>query len=81
MTRPPDSDKVPTLAHPETSNLKTPEASPPRAQTSAQLKASEWFLMAASSALVLTASYAAWWSIPVTEAWGFVTGGVCVCVI
>lgn len=30
------------------------------------------------SALVLAASYQAWWSIGVAEAWGFVTGGVCV---
>jgi nicotinamide mononucleotide transporter len=28
--------------------------------------------------LVLAASYRAWWSVGVTEAWGFVTGGVCV---
>ncbi len=30
------------------------------------------------SALVLAASYAGWWSIAPTEAWGFVTGGLCV---
>jgi nicotinamide mononucleotide transporter len=36
-----------------------------------------WF-MAGASLWVLLASYRAWWSIGVTEAWGFVTGGVCV---
>jgi nicotinamide mononucleotide transporter len=35
-------------------------------------------LLAGASALVLSASYAGWWSIGVAEAWGFVTGGVCV---
>lgn len=30
------------------------------------------------SVLVLTASYRGWWAIGVAEAWGFVTGGVCV---
>ena len=34
--------------------------------------------MAATYLLVLAASYRGWWSIPVTEAWGFVTGGICV---
>lgn len=34
--------------------------------------------MFAVSALVLLASYSAWWAINVTEAWGFVTGGICV---
>jgi nicotinamide mononucleotide transporter len=32
----------------------------------------------ALSALVLAASYLNWWSISVTEAWGFATGGACV---
>ncbi len=34
--------------------------------------------MAAVSALVLAASYLGWWTIAVAEAWGFVTGGICV---
>lgn len=34
--------------------------------------------MFAVSVLVLLASYWAWWAINVTEAWGFVTGGICV---
>ena len=33
------------------------------------------------SALVLLLSYRAWWPIGVAEAWGFVTGGVCVWLI
>lgn len=38
----------------------------------------EFGVMAGASLLVLLLSYRAWWSISVTEAWGFVTGGVCV---
>ncbi len=34
--------------------------------------------MAGVSLLVLAASYRSWWRIGVAEAWGFVTGGVCV---
>ena len=30
------------------------------------------------STFVLVSSYRAWWPITVTEAWGFVTGGICV---
>ncbi|HWQ92421.1 MAG TPA: nicotinamide riboside transporter PnuC [Clostridia bacterium] len=30
------------------------------------------------STVVLVASYGTWWSIGVAEAWGFVTGGICV---
>ena len=42
------------------------------------LKPFEVVVMFAVSALVLLASYRAWWAISVTEAWGFVTGGICV---
>ena|GEM_PF-154382 len=38
----------------------------------------EFGVLAGASLLVLLLSYRAWWSISVTEAWGFVTGGVCV---
>ena len=34
--------------------------------------------MAGVSLLILLLSYRSWWSISVTEAWGFVTGGICV---
>ncbi|HWI57511.1 MAG TPA: nicotinamide riboside transporter PnuC [Bacillota bacterium] len=34
--------------------------------------------MTGISLLVLAASYRSWWSIGVAEAWGFVTGGICV---
>jgi nicotinamide mononucleotide transporter len=42
------------------------------------LKPSEVGVMLAVAALVLLASYRGWWTIGVTEAWGFATGGVCV---
>lgn len=35
-------------------------------------------VMVGASLLILLLSYQAWWSIGVTEAWGFVTGGICV---
>ncbi len=38
----------------------------------------EWAAMAGISLLALLASYRGWWIISVTEAWGFVTGGICV---
>lgn len=34
--------------------------------------------MAVGSIGILVASYCNWWAVPVTEAWGFATGGVCV---
>jgi len=34
--------------------------------------------MVGTSVLVLVLSYRGWWPIGVTEAWGFVTGGICV---
>lgn len=42
------------------------------------LKPLELLMLCAISVLVLLASYRAWWAINLTEAWGFVTGGVCV---
>lgn len=42
------------------------------------LKPSEAMVLPAASVLVIAASYLNWWSISVTEAWGFATGGVCV---
>ena len=42
------------------------------------LKRLEAVIMLVVSLLVLTASYLDWWSIGVAEAWGFVTGGICV---
>ena len=38
----------------------------------------EFGVLVGASLLVLLLSYRAWWSISVTEAWGFVTGGICV---
>jgi len=42
------------------------------------LKPIELWIMAVASLAVLLASYRAWWSIGIAEAWGFVTGGICV---
>src|SRR5262249_50289724 len=42
------------------------------------LKPLEVGVMLVCSLFVLLASYGNWWSIGVTEAWGFVTGGICV---
>src|SRR6185369_14229444 len=38
----------------------------------------EIITMVVVSALMLCASYLSWWTIGITEAWGFVTGGICV---
>lgn len=38
----------------------------------------EIVMMFSASVLTLAASHLKWWSIGVTEAWGFVTGGLCV---
>ena len=42
------------------------------------LKPAEVLSMPTVSLAVLMASYRAWWPIGVAEAWGFVTGGICV---
>jgi nicotinamide mononucleotide transporter len=42
------------------------------------LRPLEIWTMLAASLLVLLPSYRQWWSINATEAWGFVTGGICV---
>jgi nicotinamide mononucleotide transporter len=42
------------------------------------LKPLETVAMLVISLLVLAASYRGWWVIGVAEAWGFVTGGICV---
>ena len=42
------------------------------------LRTAEVWAMAGASLVILLMSYRAWWSISVTEAWGFVTGGICV---
>jgi nicotinamide mononucleotide transporter len=38
----------------------------------------EIIVMLAASVLILLASWLGWWSIAIAEAWGFVTGGICV---
>jgi nicotinamide mononucleotide transporter len=42
------------------------------------LKPAEFAVMFMASVLVLVPSYRNWWTIGVAEAWGFVTGGICV---
>lgn len=42
------------------------------------LKPLEIWVMTGAALLILLLSYRGWWSISVPEAWGFVTGGVCV---
>jgi nicotinamide mononucleotide transporter len=42
------------------------------------MKPSEVIVLLVASLAVLAASYRGWWSIRVDEAWGFVTGGICV---
>lgn len=43
-----------------------------------RLPAAELAILCVASALIVGASYLGWWSISVTEAWGFASGGVCV---
>lgn len=50
----------------------------PRPPASHRLAGLELGVLAVASVTVLAASYLRWWSIAPTEAWGFVTGGVCV---
>jgi nicotinamide mononucleotide transporter len=56
----------------------TPGESLPNPRLWLGVKASEAALAAIISLLVLAASYLGWWSIAIPEAWGFVTGGICV---
>lgn len=59
-----------------------PSENEPRSQTGwLGLRPVEVLIMAAVSVLILAASYRGWWSISVTEAWGAVTGGICVWLI
>lgn len=62
---------------PETQS-KTPAVCLPHAATWFGLKPVEIGLMFGVSLAVLLASYRSWWPIGVAEAWGFVTGGICV---
>jgi nicotinamide mononucleotide transporter len=63
-----------------------PAAAPDTTRDIIQPPAAAWFglwplefwMMAGASILVLLLSYQGCWSISVTEAWGFVTGGICV---
>jgi len=54
------------------------EPSLPRLVSGTGLRPLEWAALVVVPALVLAASYLGWWTITVTEAWGFATGGICV---
>ncbi len=56
----------------------TTDIIPPSSLRWLGLRSVEIGVMAGASLLILLLSYRVWWSISVTEAWGFVTGGVCV---
>ncbi len=58
------------------SQFTQPDSPAPKRQP--RLSLAEWIALLAASALVLALSYGSWWSIAVSEAWAFVTGGVCV---
>ena len=69
----PQMDSTPTATVPQ-----SPDVVQPRQTNWLGLKPIEVVIMLAASCLVLAASYRGWWRIEVSEAWGFVTGGVCV---
>src|ERR1041385_2029916 len=56
----------------------TPAALARRERVWFGLKPIDVAIMVIASIAVLLASYCAWWSIGIAEAWGFVTGGICV---
>ena len=75
-------DRFGSLRTVDSESLTTPASTAPalpRPRTTwLSLTPVELCVMLATSALVLLLSYQGWWSIAVTEAWGFVTGGICV---
>jgi nicotinamide mononucleotide transporter len=69
---------TPVLSEPATTASPATGCPEPPATIWLGLRPFEIVAMLAVSGLVLLASYRAWWAISVTEAWGFVTGGICV---
>jgi nicotinamide mononucleotide transporter len=67
----------PVLSEPATAGPTTVRSERPTTRWLG-LQLFEIVVMVTVSALVLVASYRTWWAINVTEAWGFVTGGICV---
>ncbi|MEO6006079.1 MAG: nicotinamide riboside transporter PnuC [Opitutus sp.] len=63
---------------PATATLPSTPAAEQVTAFAAALTPFEVGVMTVVSVLVVAASYAGWWSISETEAWGFATGGVCV---
>jgi len=69
---------TPVLSEPATTASPATGRPEPPATIWLGLRPFEVVAMLAVSGLVLLASYRAWWAISITEAWGFVTGGICV---
>ena len=65
-------------SEPATTQTSTVEVLPRPGTPWFGLRPVEIWAMLGTSALVLLLSYQRWWPISVTEAWGFVTGGICV---
>ena len=73
------ADNFPPMSSgPLTASRSPPEPFWRRAGVWCGLRPAEVAAMLAGSAGVLAASGCGWWSIGLTEAWGFVTGGICV---
>lgn len=66
-------DSISAVTHSPVSSATVPSIA-----GSARLTPLELGITLAVASLVLVASYFGWWSISVTEAWGFATGGICV---
>jgi nicotinamide mononucleotide transporter len=65
-------------SEPATTLSPAPETPARTSTTWLGLRPFELWAMSGASAFVLLLSYCGWWPISVTEAWGFVTGGICV---
>jgi nicotinamide mononucleotide transporter len=79
VSLPPLFDTLPSMDS-SPAAIASPTTGSPRHQraTWLGLGAPDLLVMLLTSALVLAASYRNWWAIGVAEAWGFVTGGICV---
>lgn len=72
-------DTLPAVnSEPVTTLSSTAETLPRPLSPQRGLRGFEVWVMLGISALVFLLSYRGWWPIRVTEAWGFVTGGLCV---
>jgi len=69
---------APVNADPDRSPPAVLAAGSPARQDLCGLRRTEVVAMFGASVVVLVPSHLAWWSIGIAEAWGFVTGGICV---